>query len=244
MSDQNQERSKSGAPIHRHAPRKIPFDVAIGDGEKIELISDHIEKHLGPIDNVWHELISDLVHVDVYVVNPTPARNFYTLVTSGLSEAPMSTPEGAEELAWAELCICLPPTWPLTQEDFKNESNYWPLRWLKILARFPHEYDTWISYGHTIPNGDPPEPYAPGTKLCCQLLVPPLLLPKDFLRLSVTPEKTIHFWQLLPLHADEVQFKLDHGLDALMDKFPEGLDWLVLNPRRRSVCRPWWKFWG
>ena len=189
--DEGYELSPSGGPIYRHKERSIPFQPAAGDPEHIERISEHIERHFGPVAGVYHELISDLVHIDVHVVNPTPQRNCYTLVTSGLSEAPMSVPEGLEALRFAELFIQLPPTWPLHElnkvaarrreespaEAAAAERWYWPIRWLKTLARLPHEYDTWLGEGHTVPNGDPPEPYAEGTALCGAMLVEPTLVP-------------------------------------------------------------------
>jgi hypothetical protein len=108
--------------------------------------------------------------------------------------------EGLEDLSYAELLLSLPPDWRLRQEDFKDESNYWPVRMLKMLTRMPHEYDTWLGEAHTIPNGDPPKPYAPNTKLCCAMLAPPLLVPDEFRELTVTPEMSIHFYGVIPIY--------------------------------------------
>ncbi len=61
----------------------------------------------------------------------------------------MNVPSALDEyeLYYAELMIDLPPEW-LVQDD--DENNYWPIRWLKILARLPIDSDTWLGYGHTI----------------------------------------------------------------------------------------------
>ena len=69
---------------------------------------------------VFHELISDQVHIDLHWVKPTAERPFHTLVTSGMSNLPMTTPPGAEEVRYAELSICLPADWKLSEEDFKE----------------------------------------------------------------------------------------------------------------------------
>ena len=45
-----------------------------------------------------------------------------------------------------------------------------------LLARLPHQYDSFLSYGHTIPTGDPPVPYADDTELCCALILVPLMI--------------------------------------------------------------------
>ena len=229
------ELSESGSPIYRHKPRTIPFQHTVGDGELIEGISDHIERHVGKVETVFHEIISDLVHIDVHFIPATQERDYHVLVTSGMSEAPMTVPQGAEEFRFAELAICLPGSWPITQEAFEDENHFWPIRWLKRLARLPHEYDTWLSIGHTVPNGDPPEPFAESTRLCCWMIGPGLLFPEEFRQFEVSPEKSIHFYGLLPLYQEEMDFKLKHGLDALLEKFDATIEEVeVLNPIRKN----------
>jgi len=187
------------------------FTLAIGNEENIEAISNHIEKSIGKIDCVFHEIISDLVHIDIHWVKPSGKFPFHILVTSGMSDIPMNVPEGSEKNNFAELCILLPKSWKvdgtnyLTMKDaFKDEENYWPLRWLKIIARFPHEYNTWVGYGHTIPNGPNAEPFADNTKLGCMLLLPSLSLSTDFFTLKLNATKTIRFYCLYPLYKEEM----------------------------------------
>ncbi len=104
------EHTPSGDPIYRYGERRKAFEPAIGDGANIDLISAHIEQHIGPVQSVFHEILSDLVHVDIHMVAPTAERNYYTLVTSGMSDRAMTPPESCEAHAYAELMICLPPT--------------------------------------------------------------------------------------------------------------------------------------
>lgn len=229
------EKSESGAPIHRHESRQRDFELAFGDCEHIEQISAHIETHVGPVASVYHELVSDLVHVDVHIVKPTPDRNFYTLVTSGMSERPMSPPEEYNEFRYSELMICLPPTWPMGQSDWKIQENYWPVGLLKRLCRFPHEYEAWLWSMHTLPNGDPPEPYASNTEMTGVILLPPMTTGNEFWELNINSKKTIHFHAVVPLHSDEMDLKLKKGAEALFDGFDrDGLSEL-LDPERRST---------
>lgn len=242
---EEQERSESGQPIYRYDQFKPKdFTPATGDGENIEAIADHIEKHVGKIDAVFHEIVSDLVHLDVHWVKPTAAFPFHTLVTSGMSDLPMTVPEGAEDQRYAELCILLPPGWPIEAADyetmekvFKDEKNYWPVRWLKIIARFPHEYDTWLGYGHTIPNGENADGYAENTQLGCMLLLPSISLGTDFFELKVSEEKTIRFYCLYPLYKEEMDFKLKKGSDALLDKFEKNEIMDIIDPARKNTCK-------
>jgi hypothetical protein len=237
MSNEASDMSPSGQPIMRHAARNKPFEPTFGDVDHIKLIEEHITRHLGAPETVFHELISDLVHIDVHILKPTPERNFYTLVTTGMSARAMVTPEGAEDYAYAELLLCLPPDWPLEQKDFENEDNYWPIRLLKMLARLPHEYDTWLAHSHTVPNGDPAEPYAPGTRFCGAILAPPLLAPPEFAQLRVSPEMDIHFWAVLPLYAEEMDLKLRKGADALFDLLDKHKACELVDVSRRNTAK-------
>lgn len=174
------------------------------------------------------------MHIDVHVVEPTPKRPCLTLITSGMSDRPMAA--ASDDDRYAELLICLPPNWPLTQEAFKNDENFWPIHWLKLLARYPHEYDCWLGFGHTIPYGDPPKPFAANTGTCCMLLAPPVSTPREFWELPVNADKTIKFWALVPLFREEMAYKLKHGAGRLLSRFDEhGVNELI-DLDRPNVC--------
>ncbi|UHA72778.1 suppressor of fused domain protein [Paenibacillus sp. 481] len=234
--------SASGAPIYRHQQRN-DVHIVSGNDETIQLVADHVEKYIGPISNVYHELISDVVHIDIFVVEPTPDRNYYTLVTCGMSELPMTVPEGAEEFRFAELMLCLPPDWKMSSEAFNDERNYWPIRWLKTLARLPHEYDSWLYIGHTIPNGDPAEWYAEDTELCGTLLGMPATVQPDFFSCQASADRTIYFYSVIPIYEEEMQFKLNEGIDPLYDKLSEAGVHELLDLKRDNTCKAKKRFW-
>lgn len=152
--------SKQQQYIRHSAPAEPPPIVA-PHSDNLEAVEKHITHHLGEPATVFHELVSTTVHIDIHIVPATAERPWVSLVTSGMSDLPMTVPEGMEEWKFAELMIRVPADWPLDQESFKNEAHYWPIRWLKQLARLPHEYQSWLCYGHSIPNGDPPSPSPP-----------------------------------------------------------------------------------
>jgi len=228
--------SESGQPIYKYGPRERPFELAHGDAQTIEAVERHVRRHVGDPDSVYHELVSDLVHIDVHKVSPAPERNFITLVTSGMSDRPMIVPDGCDAPAFAELLICLPADWPLG-DVLNNESNYWPVRLMKLLARFPHEYDTWLGFGHTVPNGDPPRPYAGDTKLCAALIAPPVRFGDAFRTLTVSDDKVVEFYSVIPLYAEELEYKLSNGTEPLLDRFDEAGINELLDPKRPNTCR-------
>ncbi len=237
MSDEP-KRSESGAPIYRHEAREREFEPAFGNEQTIEAISSHVRRYVGPPETVFHEFVSDLVHVDIHWVKPTPERNYHTLVTSGMSDRPTAAPEPA--LSYAEVMICLPPDWPLTQESFQDERNYWPLRWLKLLARLPHECNTWLFASHTVPNSDPPCPFAENTKLCCALLFTPVLFGPEFPKLEVNADKTVHFLSLIPLYREEMEFKMRKGFEPLLERLDAAGVTELLNIERKNMCKKRW----
>ncbi len=230
-------RSASGAPILRHKESQNSIAPPVEyDAQAAEQIQAHIERHIGQTSTVYHELISNLVHIDIHIIEPTEEQNFYTLVTSGMSDQPMNAPQEFEQFKYAELLLCLPPAWPLSQQDFEHEENYWPVRWLKILARMPHEHDTWLWLTHTIPNGDPPEPYAANTDLCCTLLARPVLFGDEFLELEISADKTVHFLCLLPIYKQEMDLKLERGARELLAQLDKLGVTELLDLHRRNTC--------
>jgi hypothetical protein len=236
--------SESGDPIYNYENAKPKeFTPAFGDGENIEAISNHIEMHVGKIESVFHEILSDLVHIDVHWVKPTDELPYNVLVTSGMSDLPMNTPEGIGVSKHIELCVLLPKDWKLTAEDyslmedvFKDENNYWPVRWLKIIARFPHEYDTWVGHGHTIPNGENADPFSDNTQLGCMILFPSISLSGDFFELKINDNKIINFYCLYPLYKEEMDFKLKKGADALIEKFEKFNIFDDIDINRKNTC--------
>jgi hypothetical protein len=209
--------------------------AAESDPEAIEAIGQHIERYFGPAAYVWHEIASDLVHLDVHMVQPTPGRPYLTLVTSGMSDLPMTVPGDAGVSPYAELMMSLPADWPLTEEAIRDEDAYWPIRLLKTVARLPHEYGTWIGPWHSVPNGDPAAPYAPGTPFAGTLIAPMVNCEPEARTITTPSGKEISLLALVPLHPAELELKLAQGSDALIGALDSGGVTERLDPGRPST---------
>ena len=150
----------------------------------------------------------------------------------------MTVPAGCEDAAYAELMLSLPSDWRLdaiSQRQYKKWS--WPLEWLRMLARVPHENKTWLGFGHTIPNGDPPRPFGPNTKLSCMMLLPSVQLEDEAWMVEAPSKKQIALYAVHALYRSEMELKLEEGLDALLDAFNAAGVSEVLNPGRPSAVR-------
>ena len=187
--------------------------------EELSAVEQHIQKAFGAFENVFHELVSPDIHVDICVVPPSEERNYYTLVTMGMGAHRMNVPEELAEykLERAELAIALPPDWKLDEESLKDERWYWPIRLLKMLARLPIANDTWLGFGHTIDNK---EGFAKDTTLCASLLVGPQDMDVGEVgEVCVLPGgEEVNFYQIIPLYREELEYKLEHGADALIEQ--------------------------
>ncbi len=241
LPNRGAEVSPGGSAVLRHQPREKPFELATSDGSTADLVEAHVSRYLGEVGTVFHELISDLVHLDVLFVPATPERPFHTLVTSGMSDRPMTVPPGAEDFRHAELMLCLPADWPMGtdangQNHFDDERHYWPVRWLKKLARLPHEYDTWLAPLHTVPNGDPAEPVAPGVPFTGFILGPAFTVPDEFHHFGAGPGKNIRFYAVFPVTAAEMDLKLQHGGETLLAALAQRGVSEIVDVQRASVA--------
>ncbi|OUQ34830.1 DUF2185 domain-containing protein [Faecalibacterium sp. An122] len=203
--------------------------------EEMEAVEGHIQQYFGEFENVFHELSSPDIHVDICVVPPSEKRDYYTLVTMGMGAHRMNVPEELAEykLERAELAIALPKDWKLKQEDMRDERWYWPIRLLKTLARLPIASDTWLGFGHTM---DHEEDFAKDTKLCAAILTGPQGTEEGSEGCTLPGGEEVNFYQVIPLYRDELEYKLAHDADALLDKM-EGISFVVEPDRQDAITR-------
>ncbi|MCB5924650.1 DUF2185 domain-containing protein [Clostridium sp. DFI.5.61] len=203
--------------------------------EEMEAVEGHIDQYFGNVENVFHELVSPDIHVDICVVPPSEERDYYTLVTMGMGAHRMNVPEELAEykLERAELAIALPADWKLDQESMKDEKWYWPIRLLKSLARLPINCNSWLGHGHTVENR---EPFAENTKLCTATLIGPQSTEDGSEVCTLPGGEEVNFYQVIPLYEDELDYKLEHDVDALLNKM-RGISFVVNPTRQNAITR-------
>ena len=197
--------------------------------DEMSAIEQHIKNTFGEFENVFHELVSPDIHVDICLVPPSEERDYYTLVTMGMGAHRMNVPEELAEykLERAELAIALPSDWKLDEESLKDERWCWPIGLLKVLARLPIASDTWLGWGHTM---DKESSFAENTDLCASILISPQGVEEGNETCTLPNGEVVNFYQVIPLYRDEMEYKLENDVDALFEKMEDVS--FVVNPTR------------
>ncbi len=119
MAKKDDGRTSGGSSIIRHEAREPGWTPpAAGIEGADELIEEHMQSIFGPVDSVLHEIISDLVHLDVHLILPSAEHPYNVLFTTGMGDLPMTLPPGCEADPRAELMIALPPEWEMSQDGW------------------------------------------------------------------------------------------------------------------------------
>ena len=201
---------------------------------EIDELDSFICDMFGDYKNVFHEIASPDVHLDVCIIDPTEEDPYYKLVTMGAGAYRMNIPEQWRkyDLDYAEYVIYLPADWDLNSGD---EVDYWPIRALKDTARLPIWYDTWLSYGHTTQSDEEGSSYAPNTRLN-SLILNYAENRRGDIRLIMSSGKVINFYEIIPLYPEELAYKMENNAEALFDKFTEkGIQYRILDINRKNA---------
>jgi hypothetical protein len=220
--------SKGGSDILKYdQSSKTPKQYGFSAESTFDHVKDReaaYDEMFGECDNVYHEVLPLVPHIDVYRYPPNSIRPFFTLVTGGMSDVPMNSPEelGAD-FRRAELVFYA--------EDNKQEYS----ETLRRLAHFPHENNSWLHWGHTMSNGTPPEPMFGSDSLDTLFFMPSILSPDSKLgeRLSISSDPVNFIW-CVPITSAECNLKLEKGTEALYDLFEANRHPFLFSEKRRS----------
>lgn len=234
--------TEGGSSIYHYEEKEnMGYRTPIAYGTYGEEISNYFEALFPDREEiVFHELVSDLVHIDVYVRKPNEKQNFYVIYTTGMSDMPMTLPEGytdREDLKYSELYMFLPQSWscgesgkPLSDLEAKDS---WIIQYIKFLARFPHEYDTWLGYGHTIPNGPSYAPLCEGTRMGGVVLSQG---GGNMECVNTADGRKINLLLVIPAYQEEIEYKLKYGMSALDEVFRKNELSMILDITRPNYC--------
>ena len=203
-----------------------------GAASHLQAISRHADAILGEPKQHLDEYYSPDLHIDLIHYAPTADRDFHYLVTSGMSDRPMSNAGQAISEPLMELILALPAHWDISAEGLKNPSTFQPIKLAKELARYPHANRTFFEKYHTVSIAD----QSLLRPMHAVLLMPPVLVPEFRVPLILPGGKQIHFMAIYLLHQDELALKLTGDMDCLFEKFGEKDVTEIYDLTRPSVC--------
>lgn len=217
-------RRESGQPVTSRTTKKKKASAT-----PAETVTAYFTKHFGPVAK---QSFIEIVPVDpaivVHVVPPSAGRQPLTLFTTGMSEEPMTVPDGQETWRYGELFIQLPGDWKY--RDIGNREWDWPVHWLRRIAKYPHQQDTWLGDGVTvIDSNDPPERLAPNVRFTSFLL----MAEKD---VSTSDGRLIQLYRLTPLYPEERALERREGIAALLQAFDREDVPFIVDPNRKNVA--------
>lgn len=199
-----------------------------------ELYTDQTAKYFEKLFDVKDEkehvvftnIDPDIVQINIHMLYPTADRHFYVLFTTGMSDLPMTMPEGTE---WgekvsrerAEIFCLLPESFSLDKRMNENQRYKWALSVLSYAAQFPHRNKSWLGSCHSLQYSMDNEPFSPHTRLSSAVFIQ--LDGNDFggkykdaFNGYYPKEGTyINLLCLIPIYEEELKFKRENGAGGL-----------------------------
>ena len=206
-------------------------------------LEHHLANHFGEPSRVDRDLAAGGEQAEVLIVAPSPAFDHFLLLSAGLSALPMALPAGSRgryEKEHVELCMVLPSTWKVDATSMRDERWSWPITLLRFWSRRPHtERGTWLGAWHTLGNGDPAQPYTPGSSLVGAVLAPAVFLGSHLEGFGLVPgDPPISILQVIFATAEELAHARAHGakeLVRLMTRLTDRASIGLVDPFRPSV---------
>jgi hypothetical protein len=120
----------------------------------------------------------------------------------------------------------------LLPSDWKLEKHFWPVDLLRILARYPVMYKTWLDYGHTITHS---RSLCIDTKLISTILLKSKMLPEGFQKIKYG-KNIIEVYLAFPLYGEEVWYRNENGVAKLLELFGKENISEIIDYNRKNVC--------
>ena len=189
----------------------------------LDIREAHYQRFLGPLtQKVMHSTDAKPVHVDIYQFEPTQDREFWTLITGGMSDIQQIAPDDCAEhqAPRAEILMYVPAP------------QGWMFNVLKGLAEMPFDNDTYLHWWHTIPNGMAMT--AKPSLLTSFFFMPPYFEDEQFGTLQLDGDGVDFLW-MVPITEAEREFAVTHGSQALEDRMRDAGLSHILDESRKSI---------
>ena len=205
--------------------------------EHSEWIAEHVKSHFPDAEiKVFHEFLSLDFKLHIYFINSKDLI-YNILLTCGMSSLEMNVPEFVEErddYRFAELMMFIPKDIEFNEVYSGENKNDYIIKMLKLSGKFPHQYDTWLSIGHTIRNSEDLESYGADTKFVGGVILPSATFDEDFTEITRNG-RIINIYSFFPLYENELLYKVENGYTALLDLIIENNCLEILDNNRQDI---------
>ena len=202
--------------------------------EDMRRVEDYIQRHLGNFDEVFHELESPDIHIDIVPIPPAPGRDYLTLVTMGMGAYRMQIPSQftnyvKNKYYRAELAIRLPGNWDTHSRD---DSWFWPFRVLYSLARLPLTENSWLGLAHTVDFGSTVTDLVGFSGFLLDFLIH-----DDSLPVRLTAGDGVLMYNVVPIYPEEMALKVATNAQTLMERLGPDILSAPVDIHRVNRCR-------
>lgn len=194
-----------------------------GGAERLARREAHYARMFGHCSSpVWHSTDGKSPHVDVYQFPPGNGREYWTLVTGGMSDLrqPALLLHPDDIAPRAELLM------------YVREPKPWMVSVLKGLAEMPFDADTFLYWGHTVPNGQPMT--VQPSELTSFFFDHPHLEDPEALDLTIDGDDVAFLW-LRPITEPERAYAIQRGSQRLSELFATLEADPVVDEQRGSI---------
>ena len=198
-------------------------------------IEQHLVARIGPISEAIPTPLIGGPVIDLLLMPDNDPEGAHVVATCGVSAYAMPVPDGiAERHERIELMLGLPGAWSATTEALRDgRTSQWPLLLLRFVASAPHLDGSYLDLGHTVLlEGGPGA--LPGCLFQGAMLVPASFVAPDDI-IPVPSGWDVTFMGVIPLLGNELDFKAEHGADALYQELRRAKVGLSVDPSRRSA---------
>ncbi|MFM7668199.1 MAG: suppressor of fused domain protein [Bacteroidota bacterium] len=174
-----------------------------------------------------------------YLIDFTREKGVKVLLTSSFHTYQMQVPQKLKGYEHGQLYFCIPEYWDLTNTE--TPEVRWLFDWLIRISNYTITKNTWLGDGHTY------NCTKHGKQLSRTMRQDHLFISNpNYLYEELKPveleNKTIHFWALIPLFGDEMDYKQGKGTVKLKQKFLIKGVTEKLDEFRQSCLKNRWLF--
>ncbi len=200
----------------------------------MEAICDHFKSHLGGEYRVFHEELSNLVHIDVLRFPSSATRPFQVLCSVGMSSKVVTLAQ--PPAGRYEVMLCVPDAW-----DPVNgwEHEMWPVDIIRYFSRIVLQQNVPLRPYISSPFGGPEPSEAGRTPFVGAMTFPLDLLFKPELARIQLPNQTVEVFGLMLLTRPELEAKLnlpngESFWQLLSSQGRPNIELILADPDRKS----------